>query len=65
MMTFKARFIWTTELKVGDRTAGGVVESIRVSKSGKTVFITERKVDDSLFTFDQSAGTRIAVFRDS
>ena len=60
-----AKFIPVTDLQPGMNIAGATVLGTRLTKSGKTVFITvqsESRPESEPFTFGQSTRTNIAVF---
>lgn len=51
-----------TKVQVGMYTAGGEVIAVRLSKSGKTIFVTTRRAPDSAPFEDRiSTATRCAV----
>lgn len=56
------RFIQMATLAAGDRIGGGIVRSVRKSKSGLTVYIEYERSDGSIGQYRQDARTRCAIF---
>lgn len=61
--TVRAQFVPVTDLVPGDRTAAGIVTSVRPSRSGKTIIITTRsETGGHEITQRRAAGGKCAVF---
>jgi hypothetical protein len=64
-MALDAKFVPTTEVKIGDRLVGGTVTAIRTSKSGKSIWFTMNGHKGEFEWPRESTAARTAVFTET